>query len=140
MSYLARLKQIESNAPHPELTIPIKTTFGSFGGMGTGHIEKIFIDDAEIIVPPEPVEIAKQETLLEKQRASRREIVLTMLAAAPDTLRAVYPDTESDPLNVILAIAIRHIATFEMLIPKIKYDPWRLLELIERQGLARIAN
>jgi len=59
-----------------------------------------------------------------------------MLDAAPGTQRAIYADTDSDPLNVILAVAIRHVATCEMLIPKAKYDPWRLLELIERHGQA----
>ena len=75
---------------------------------------------------------SKPETLQDRQREARRQKVIAMLEAAPDTQRAIYPDTDSDPLNVILAIAIRHVATCEMLIPKAKYDPWRLLELIER--------
>ena len=79
---------------------------------------------------------SKPETLLDQQRESRRQKVIAMLEAAPGMQRAIYPDTESDPLNVILAVAIRHVATCEMLIPKAKYDPWRLLELIERHGQA----
>lgn len=59
-----------------------------------------------------------------------------MLNAAPGTQRAIYADTDSDPHNVILAVAVRYPAgaTCEMRIPKAKYDPWRLLELIERTG------
>jgi hypothetical protein len=82
--------------------------------------------------------IAKPETLQDRQREARRQKVIAMLVAAPETKRAVYVDAESDPSNVILAVAVRHPtpATCEMLIPKSKYDPWRLLELIERHGQA----
>jgi len=94
-------------------------------------------------LPPDLVQTIRQskaEILTELQREARmewrRQKVIAMLEAAPGTQRAIYPDTDSDPLNVILAIAIRHVATCEMLIPKSKYDPWRLLELIERHGQA----
>jgi hypothetical protein len=76
----------------------------------------------------------KPLSMQDRQREARRQNVLAMLESAPDTLRAVYPDTDSNPVNVILAIAIRHLATFEMAIPKAKYDAWRLIELIERMG------
>jgi len=94
-------------------------------------------------LPPELVQTIRQskaEILTELQREARaewrRQKVIAMLDAAPGTQRAIYADTDSDPLNVILAVAIRHVATCEMLIPKAKYDPWRLLELIERHGQA----
>ena len=61
---------------------------------------------------------------------SRRKKVLAMLKAAPEINRAIYPDTESDKENVILAIAVRHVATFEMLVPKARYDPWQLMQLM----------
>ena len=79
--------------------------------------------------------IAKPETLQCKQREARRQKVITMLDVAPDTQRAIYTDTVSEPHNVIVAVAMRHIATCEMVIPKAKYDAWRLLVLIERQGM-----
>lgn len=78
----------------------------------------------------------KPETLLDRQREARRQKVIAMLEAAPDTKRAIYTDTASDPHNVIVAVAIRHIATCEMVIPKEKYDAWRLLEMIEQQGMS----
>ena len=78
---------------------------------------------------------SKAEILTALQRETRRQKVISMLEAAPDTKRAIYSDTESDPNNIILAIAVRHVATCEMLIPKAKYDPWRLLELIEQYGV-----
>lgn len=81
---------------------------------------------------------SKTEILTELQREARaewrRQKVIAMLEATPGTQRAIYPDADSDPLNVILVIAIRHVATCEMLIPKAKYDPWKLLELIEQHG------
>ena len=80
---------------------------------------------------------SKPETLLDRQREARRQKVIAMLNAAPDTQRAIYTDTDSDPHNVILTVAVRACnQTCEMLIPKDKYDPWRLLELIERHGQA----
>ena len=77
----------------------------------------------------------KPETLQDRQREARRQKVIAMLEAAPGTQRAVYTDTESDLHNVILAVAVRSCQqTCELLIPKAKYDPWRLLELVERHG------
>lgn len=93
-------------------------------------------------LPPELVQTIRQskaEILTELQREARaewrRQKVIAMLEAAPGTQRAIYTDTDSDPRNVILAIAVRACRqTCEMLIPKSKYDPWRLLELIEKHG------
>lgn len=88
---------------------------------------------AVAIATGEPI---KPLSIQDRQREDRRQKVIAMLEAAPGTQRAIYVDDASDPHNVILAIAVRHPtpATCEMLIPKAKYDPWRLLELIERHG------
>lgn len=129
-AYLTRLKQLESGkkshyTPDSELTKPSKAPFVSFGGTGTAHIEKKIIDS----------ETSKPETLQGRQREARRQKVITMLEAAPDTQRAIYTDIDSDPHNVILTVAVRTCQqTCEMLIPKSKYDPWRLLDLIEKHG------
>lgn len=72
---------------------------------------------------------------LEQQREARREKVLAMLAADPNMKRAIYVDTESDPENAILVIAIRHAATFEMQVPRANFDPWQLLALIDKTGV-----
>lgn len=94
-------------------------------------------------LPPELVQQLKQskaEIMTELKQEVRREKAIAMLEAAPNTQRAIYTDTDSDPHNVILTVAVRHPtpATCEMLIPKAKYDPWRLLELIERHGVQNI--
>ncbi len=77
----------------------------------------------------------KPITLLDKQREARRQKVIAMLNASPGLQRAVYTDTGSDPHNVILTIAIRGVATCEMLIDKTKYDAWKLLELVDSAGV-----
>ncbi|CAG1001359.1 hypothetical protein MTYP_02910 [Methylophilaceae bacterium] len=135
MAYLARLKQLENGknshyTPDSELTKPSKAPFGSSGGPGTGYIEKNCSDNNSQ---------QKPETLLDRQQEARRQKVIAMLNAAPDTQRAIYTDTDSDPHNVILTVAVRACQqTCELLIPKAKYDPWRLLELIERHGAQNI--
>jgi len=76
----------------------------------------------------------KTEILSELQRETRQKKVFAMLKENPDKQRAVYADTESDQDNVILTIAVRYLSTCEMLIAKAKYDPFRLMELIEQSG------
>lgn len=78
---------------------------------------------------------SKSGTLLDKQQEARRKKVIAMLQAEPGTQRTIYTDTDTDLHNVIIAIAVRACQqTCEMLIPKDKYDAFRLLELIERHG------
>jgi len=129
-AYLARLKQLENGksshrAPDSEPTKPTKGAFDGFDGTSTRHIEKKIIDT------PKP------ETLQDRQHEARRQKVIAMLEADPGTQRAIYIDTDSDPRNVILTVAVRACQqTCELLIPKAKYDSWRLLEMVERHGQA----
>ncbi len=58
-----------------------------------------------------------------------------MLTDNPDKTRAFATDAETDPDNVILTVAIRGGATFEMLIPKARYDPFLLMELVDKESL-----
>jgi hypothetical protein len=91
----------------------------------------------EMNVPNVPSVPKGKHTLQDRQREARRQKVIAMLEAAPGTQRAIYVDDASDPLNIIVAVAVRNLATCEMLIPEVtKYDPWQLLELIERHGQA----
>ena len=99
-----------------------------------------YLDISPADLPQELVQTIRQskaEILAELQREARRQKVIAMLEAAPGTQRAIYTDTDSDPRNVILTVAVRACQqTCELLIPKAKYDPWRLLELVERHGQA----
>jgi hypothetical protein len=71
---------------------------------------------------------------------ARRQCVLAMLADQPGVRYAVLMDTEADHEAVILALAIRRAlpdggtVTCELTIPRAKYDPFLLLQLIERHG------
>lgn len=92
-------------------------------------------------LPPELVRQLKQSKAeilavlkLEQQQEARRQKVIAMLETAPDTQRAIHTDTESNPDNIILTVAVRHVATYEMLIPRGKYNPWGLLALVENMG------
>ncbi len=55
-----------------------------------------------------------------------------MLEAKPEVIRAIHADSESDPDNVILVIAVRGLATCEMLLPKANYDAWQLIALVDK--------
>lgn len=78
--------------------------------------------------------VGKPETLQDRQREARRQKALALLDEQPETMRGIYPDTQSDRDNVILAVAIRGVGTCELAIPRAKYDPWLLLGMIERMS------
>jgi len=77
---------------------------------------------------------ANSEPLPDPAMGARRQRVLAMLAERPGTRYAVLTDTEADSEAVIVALAIRDVATCEPRIPRQKYDPFLLLELVERHG------
>ncbi|MBX3640976.1 MAG: hypothetical protein KF888_10805 [Nitrosomonas sp.] len=77
----------------------------------------------------------KPAIIAELKREERRKKVLMMLEDNPDSKRAFVTDTESDPDNVILTLAIRNQYSFEMLIPKHKYDPFVALEIIRKNRI-----
>src|SRR5688500_11530814 len=83
---------------------------------------------------------SKNEILSQLQREekeeSRRQKVLEMLASNPETQRAVIADQESDPDHVIITIGIRSVATFELMIDKTRFDPFTLLDLIDKQSIS----
>ena len=70
----------------------------------------------------------------ENQRETRRQKVLTILEENPEATRTVYTDIDSDPLDVILTVAIRNMTTCEMRVSKAKYDAFQILALIEAHG------
>lgn len=72
------------------------------------------------------------ERIKESKREERRAKVLAILADSPETQRAIITDLDGDPDNVILTIAIHDQYSFEMAIPKHRYDPFILLELIKK--------
>ena len=63
----------------------------------------------------------------------RRQRVLTMLADNPALRLAVVCDGAGDPVPV--AVAIRDKGSVEILIPAARFDPFALLELVERHSV-----
>ncbi|GKS70221.1 hypothetical protein W03_22250 [Nitrosomonas sp. PY1] len=72
----------------------------------------------------------KPAIIAELKREQRRAKVLAILAENPETQRAIIADASIDPSSVILTIAIKNHYTFEMLIPKERYDGFTLLSII----------
>lgn len=97
------------------------------------------------ILPPSvakvaSVAVAKQKTNKaalpeDAESEDRRKKVLKMLEDRPEIQRAFVTDTESDRHNVILTLGIRNAGTCELLIPKHKYDPFVMLEIIQGSAL-----
>ena len=141
MSYLARLKQLDDKFSHhtPDIDLPKppKPPFGSFGSTDTGlYTKKISDNDSQPIAPAKAGDtLTKLKTLKDWQREASRQKAISLMNASPDVPRAIYVDDVIDPDNVIVFVASRlYQQTCELLIPKAKYDAWRLLELIERMG------
>lgn len=65
---------------------------------------------------------------------ARRQRVLELLEAHPAATYAAVTDMDADPAEVIIALAIREQATFELRIPRERYDGTLLLDLIEKHG------
>jgi hypothetical protein len=69
-----------------------------------------------------------------------RRVVLDMLAARPGIRYAFVTDDDAHPEAVVLALAIRgamadgSTVTCELRVPRHKYDPFLLLDLVERHG------
>jgi hypothetical protein len=96
-------------------------------------------DEARALIREHKAELLEtlssdDDALPDAAAEARRQRVLARLAERPGIRYAVLTDTEADPEAVILALAIRGIATCELRIPREKYDPFLLLELIERHG------
>ena len=74
----------------------------------------------------------KPALLAEVKREERRNKVKAMLDEKPETQRAFITDTSTDPDSVILTMAIRDQYSFEMKIPKNKYDVFAMIELLNK--------
>ena len=75
---------------------------------------------------------AKTESLPDPAAEGRRQRVLAMLADNPALRLAVVCDGQGDPVPV--AVAIRDKGTCEVLIPAARFNPFALIELVERHA------
>ena len=72
------------------------------------------------------------ERLGDPEVCARRTRVLEMLADHPEARYAVLTHDPGQPQDVTLTLGVRGQATCELRIPKDRYDPFLLLDLIER--------
>lgn len=77
---------------------------------------------------------ATSEPLSDPAMEARRQRVLAMLAERPGIRYAVLTDIQADPDAVILTLAIRGKATCELRIPRDRYDPFLMLDLLDKHG------
>ena len=102
--------------------------------------EQLIVSAPKGSVPPEAMEALKQQKaevmaeLATIPNVEARHERLCKMMDEDDAERIYYwiTDTDSDPNNVILAIGIRGVGTCEMRIPKEKYDPFLLMEILDK--------
>jgi hypothetical protein len=77
------------------------------------------------------IKVHKLEMINLIKADQRSRCVLQMLDENSQLKRAVIDDCESDPFNVILTIGLRNAGTFEMLVPKEKFDGMAILLVLD---------
>lgn len=65
----------------------------------------------------------------------RRQTVLAQLRAYPNIARAILVDDRADPEDVLVAVAIRGVASFELRIPRAKFDPELIMGLVDKHSV-----
>jgi hypothetical protein len=74
------------------------------------------------------------EATQERRMLRRMDHVLTMLEDAPEARFAILSSNQMRHGELVMTIALRGVALFEMSAPLEKCDGWKLLELINRTG------
>ena len=77
----------------------------------------------------------KPETPKDRNYEESRQKAIALMNESPDTPRGIYVDEVIDPFSVVVFVASRATQqTCWLTIRRDKYDPFKLLELIERLG------
>jgi hypothetical protein len=78
-------------------------------------------------------ETGEVEPLPDPATEARRKCLLELLAANPGAKYAAVADNpDTDP--VLVTVGIQNVATLELVCPKAKFDPFLLLDLLDRHG------
>lgn len=119
--------EITKIAKPPLATLATSATYHAKGNAECSKVAEVAkvatTHDSKIAPLHEP----SIELIAEMDKRSMRALAMLDRCTAR---RAVFNTVVGD--DVILTVAIRELGTCELAIPKAKYDPWRLLELIER--------
>lgn len=92
----------------------------------------IIQSDTDLFAAQNDIEIDMHDNnVLSPQAQARRERVLAMLNANPSIKRAMIDCHDSDPLNVILTLAVRDIGTIELMLAKTSYDGLAIITCLE---------
>ncbi len=102
--------------------------------------EQLIVSAPKGSVPTEAMEALKEQKaevmaeLATPPDVEARHERLRKMMDEDDAERIYYwiTDADSDPCCVILAIGIRGVGTCEMRIPKEKYDPFLLMEILDK--------
>ena len=87
----------------------------------------------KLTVAEENPKLLEQVELRETEIEVRRQQLLSMLADNPQLrLAVIVYDSDGDPVR--LAIAIREKGSCEVMIPKVNFEPFVLLELIDKHN------
>jgi hypothetical protein len=124
---LAALIRGDWNTESVRVATAIPATAATEDGKKTESVARVAT--VAVANPPNP----ETDPLPDPVAESRLQRVLAMLEH-PEIRSAVLTDTEANPEAVILVIAIRGVATCELRIPRQKYHPFLLLDLIRRHG------
>ena len=139
MSYLTRLKRLDDvkSSQQASITEPTelpKPPFVIFDGADQdSNSKKSSCSEPKLSAHKTDDALIKLKKLDDRRYKAGKQKAIAMMNESPDTPRGIYVDEELDPDNVVIFVSSRfHQQTCHMLIPKEKYDPWKLLKLIEQ--------
>jgi hypothetical protein len=127
MSWLDRATQILENGLGVEPTKPPKGQEPAKNGL----LSVLSVGGPALSEKKESQEAANDE-VIDPAVEGRRQRLLAMLDNRKDKSYAVIVDAESDPDDVIVAVAKRGKAICELRFPKGRYDPFLLMDLADR--------
>ncbi len=151
MSYLDRLTDLETRQRPTDRTdkstsvgfvssiparierVATETEPAELGRLVTAiYADDIEADPAEALAPA--LSDPENEPLRNLAIETRRQRVLTVLRENPNVRRAIVVDDEADPHDIIVTMAMRGAATFDMRVPRAKWNPDKFIELIDHCG------
>jgi hypothetical protein len=89
-------------------------------------------DELRTLIRAHKAEILDSLAEVKRGREERHRRVEELLAAEPDRKRVAIFDLNQNPAYVLCTIGIRGVGSCELCIPRDKYDPWAVLDALQR--------